>query len=330
MYKKCIILGFLISVGLRGAVLEHAIESGESLSGKNIRIKISKSFPEVPEFTNGDFQVGNGDCFQFMLYAEYLQNLGAHVVIDLPEMIRPYFSLTTKLVLSNTVDITNYQEVQLADLYEMLHDNVPNFNRSTPLFVVPDELILKWDKEIKKRTGDVLIPVVIFTNGAPHHSERFPAIDEWTILTSDMPHVLFINAQYKGEEVPQSVRARDFVDEFDYVTYLDTMALVYAAVVLNNGFVISPDTGSLHLCAAGLEGIKEAEHKVFGILGHCPDQRWRLGNRLKSIAEEDGVKINSNVWYPKSMLVFQQTEANNFIPVMQAIKNQIKKVHNQC
>ncbi len=322
----CVLTILITLLPLQGNSLDQAIQKGEDLTGRNIRIKISKSFPEVPAFTNGAFQVGNGDCFQYMLYVEYLQNLGARVLIDLPDKLKPYFAKTTSLMLSDAVDTANYEEIQLADLFHLLLNRVPNFDRAAPFFTCPEEIVLKWDKEIKKRTGGTLIPIVFFMQGAPHHLERFPVKEEWEQLTKDMPQVVFFNAQLNGVAINNSVRMCDIDLSSDNVAYLDTFGLIFATVVLNNGFVISPDTGSLHLCASGVEGNAAASNRVFGVLAKHPDQRWRLSNFMKNIEAKIGVNINKCVWYPKSVLLFQQTEDGNFLPVIEAMKEYINSM----
>ncbi len=314
----------LISVvQIRGESLQEEIQKGADLTGRNIRIGITKSFPEVPVVTNGATQVGFGDQFQYtVVYEEYLRQQGANVVVDASKPLKTLFKEASQMKLSDGIDTKDFEEIQLRDLFDTLNSRVPNFERTTgPLLNCPDADVLKWDKIIKEKTNGFQ-PVVFFTLGAPHHPERFPTTAEWNEFTKNMPKAFFINAQCKGDDINNSVRPSAWVTDFDKKAFMDSLAIVVATIVLNSGFAVSPDTGTLHLAAAGVEGKDAAVNRVLGVLAKHPDQRWRLFNYMKTIATKDGVKINKCVWYRKSTLLFQQT-GDNFLLVIKAMKEHI-------
>ena len=305
--------------------LKDAIRLGQNLSGRNIKIETNKAFEEVPG-------MGFGDNLQFLpVYDEYLKEQRAEVVVDPSRQLKGLLSATTKMKLSDKVDTTGYESIELADLYDALHNRVPNFERplNEPLIKCPHEIVMKWDSLIREKAQGSL-PVILFASGnTAHNANRFPTTKDLNSLTDEMPCVQFFNAQFKGDDIKNSIRPSEFDADFDKQTpFLDTLGLVTAAVLMNRGFVISPDTATFHLSAAALEGYEMAENKVLCPLPANPDQRYRLFNYMKTIGQTDTVKVNKTCWYPKSALMFQQKEEGNWSSVMQGIKNYIDNIVN--
>jgi hypothetical protein len=302
-----------------GGLLED-IENGNSLEGRKIEVKITKAFPDVPG-------MGFGDQFQFTSpYVERLLDKGAEkVVVNVSKPLKILFTQTTKINLKDETDTTKYEPVELADLYRTLDKNIPNFNRIASVLTCPEERIIKWHNIIKDKTGGKLIPVVFFTLGAPHHPERFPTTQEWDKLTKNMSKFYFFNGQFKGDDIKNSTRPSELDKNFDKDPFMDTLALTAAVITLHNGFVISPDTGTVHLSAAGVEGNKKAKRKVLLPLAEKPDQRW--GNEYtKTIkTKKNGTTLKTSCWYPESVLIIQQEKTGDFSKVIKSMKNLMRK-----
>lgn len=307
----------------------ESIKNSKDLSGKKIVISISKNFPDVP-------CMGLGDQFQFVgPYAEWLKQLGADDVKTIAS--KPLIELFNKsstgvkpLPAVSSDEAKKLSYVELADLYEILGNKVPTFQRTSPWLKCPHDLIIAWQKKMQQQMKHNEMPVIIFTTGNVQHStDRFPDKATWNMLTDNMKGICFFNCQFKGDDIENTIRPSSFDKEFDKTPFMDTAAMIGALIYLfPQGVVISPDTGSLHLAASLAEGSKEGKDRVWCPLLQNPDQRWK-GNYTTPISkEENGVIKKRCSWYPTSVVIYQQTNGN-YKPVISKMKTDLQAIIHQ-
>jgi hypothetical protein len=329
IFKKIIAVSLLASFLSCHGALEDDIKNGNSLKGKKLVVEITEPLIKVPT-------MGAGDQFQLIgPYVEHLKEKGAdEVVVNVSKFLIPIFEDTTDMTIQNgikgTIDTSNHESIQLAKLYEVLGSKVPNFKRKEPIFQCPSDLILKWRKLINgklvnEKTGQIKIPVVFFTSGAKNHGlDRFPTTKEWNKFTKNMPQFEFFNAQFKEDDIDNSIRPSTLDQYFDKKSFEDTLGLILAATILG-GYVVGPDTGTAHLTGACLEG--KAKNRSFLLLAKDPDQRWGK-NYTKTIEiEKNGTELQKCDWYPESTLIFKQgQEHTGWSNVIKSVKNHMRRL----
>jgi len=261
--------------------------TGQPLGGKTIFLRAEQ---------------GLGDTLHFIRYAELLNWMGAHVIAEVQDVLKPLISLCpylhTVITIHESPPPFDYQIPYLSipavvqTTLETIPGNVPY------LFAHPDRLHA-WQQFFADKQTTFNIGICWHGDNA-HTDDKFMPINCFGQL-AEIEQVRLFSLQKQSNEEDKSVlfALHHFNNQFDtkYGSFMDT-----AAVMQQLDLIITVDTSIAHL--AGALGVP-----VWVILPFPAEWRW-LTERSDS------------PWYP-TMRLFRQTTKNDWTTVIQQIKKEV-------
>ena len=246
---------------------------------------------------------GLGDSIQFCRYVKLVADLGANVILEVPEaligLMKDLDGISQLVIKGEELPFFDYQcpLLSLPLAFKTNLDTIPNPSRYINLDNHPNK-IMEW----KERLGSKLkLRVGLVWSGNPHHKNDHNR----SILLSDILPFLsnqceYVSLQKEVREVdkltlnsnPHILNFAGYLNDF-----LDTAALINCL-----DLVISVDTSVAHLAAA-------MEKKTWVLLPYVPDWRWLLDR-------ED------SPWYP-SMKLYRQTSIGNWNSILDRVKSDL-------
>ena len=246
---------------------------------------------------------GLGDFIQFCRYVKLVADLGANVILEVPEalagLMKGLDGISQLVIKGEALPFFDYQcpLLSLPLVFKTNLDTIPNPSRYINLNNYPNK-IMEW----KAGLGSKLKPRVgLVWSGNPHHKNDHNR----SILLRDI--LPFLPNQFEYVSLQKEVREVDklTLDSNPHILnfaghlndFLDT-----AALIDNLDLVISVDTSVAHLSAA-------LGKETWVLLSHVPDWRWLLDR-------ED------SPWYP-SMKLYRQTSIGNWNSVLDRVKSDL-------
>ena len=246
---------------------------------------------------------GLGDFIQFCRYVKLVADLGANVILEVPEaltgLMKGLDGISQLVIKGEALPFFDYQcpLLSLPLVFKTNLDTIPNPSRYINLNNYPNK-IMEW----KAGLGSKLKPRVgLVWSGNPHHKNDHNR----SILLRDI--LPFLPNQFEYVSLQKEVREVDklTLDSNPHILnfaghlndFLDT-----AALIDNLDLVISVDTSVAHLSAA-------LGKETWVLLSHVPDWRWLLDR-------ED------SPWYP-SMKLYRQTSIGNWDSVLDRVKSDL-------
>lgn len=240
---------------------------------------------------------GFGDSIQFIRYAVYLKEMGAHVVVQVPprlerlcRSIEPCATVVTRIEDAPPCDY----ECPLMSLPRYCGDGLPYYP-GFPYLRPPG-----GDRAgaIPSASSAGRFRVGLVWSGSPQHSRnrhRSLALRDFGPLSS-LSHVELFSLQRGDAAAEQQDCGFSIVDlEAGCQDFADT-----ASAIGSLDLVISVDTSVCH--AAGAMG-----KPVWILLNHVPDWRW-------------GLEGETTPWYPSARL-FRQPRPGAWRPVVLAVRD---------
>ena len=246
---------------------------------------------------------GLGDFIQFCRYVKLVADLGANVILEVPQLLTVLMKgldgVSQLVVKGKELPFFDYQcpLLSLPLAFKTNLDNIPNPSGYINLDSYPNKTT-EW----KVRLGSKLKPRVgLVWSGNPHHKNDHNR----SILLRDilpfLPNQLeYVSLQKEVREVDKltldsnphilnfSSHLNDFVDT--------------AALIENLDLVISVDTSVAHLSGA-------LGRKTWTLLPNVPDWRWLLDR-------------GDSPWYP-SMKLYRQTCIGDWNSVLDRVKSDL-------
>ena len=246
---------------------------------------------------------GLGDFIQFCRYVKLVADLGANVILEVPEalagLMKGLDGISQLVIKGEALPFFDYQcpLLSLPLVFKTNLDTIPNPSRYINLNNYPNK-IMEW----KAGLGSKLKPRVgLVWSGNPHHKNDHNR----SILLRDI--LPFLPNQFEYVSLQKEVREVDklTLDSNPHILnfaghlndFLDT-----AALIDNLDLVISVDTSVAHLSAA-------LGKETWVLLSHVTDWRWLLDR-------ED------SPWYP-SMKLYRQTSIGNWNSVLDRVKSDL-------
>lgn len=255
---------------------------------------------------------GLGDAIQFIRYARYLHQAGAHVTVKASDALAPLLSLCpyiSKIVGKNNPEPSADKSyaICIASLMLVTRDRLLTSARDVPYLFAKKELINEWQQRL---SSDPNFKIGVawecnqvknrFTNIISHNARSIPltALEPLTHL----PGITFYCLQKKPIDVPETFPLVRFDDELDTVhgRFMDT-----AAIMKNLDLIITVDTSVAHL--AGALGVP-----VWLLLNCESDYRW--------------FKDRSDSPYYPTMRIFRQKTRNAWQPVVEQVKKELSRL----
>jgi tetratricopeptide (TPR) repeat protein len=260
----------------------------ESLKGKTILLYIEQ---------------GLGDFIQFCRYAKLVADLGAKVILEVPQplagLMKDLEGVSQLIVEGNELPFFDYQcpLLSLPLALKTNLSNIPNAIRYININVHQNKT-LEW----KTRLGPKLKPRVgLVWSGNPYHKNDH---NRSLLLANVLP---FLTSQFEYVSLQKEVREVDklTLDSSPHILNFDSHLNDFvdtAALIENLDLVISVDTSVAHLSGA-------LGKKIWILLPNVPDWRWLLDR-------ED------SPWYP-SMKLYRQTSIGDWNSVLDRVKSDL-------
>ena len=246
---------------------------------------------------------GLGDTLQFCRYLPMLARLGADVIFECADSLKPLMSCMQGVggVMAPGDSLSKIDAhiplLSLPDRFATTMESVP---ADVPYLAAPVDRTRKWEKTVAMWPGRLKIGIA--WRGSPDHPRdtvRSPGLSPFMVLGA-LDDVTLVSLQKEGgadelASVPGAARIIDPMAEID--DFADTAALMGAL----DG-VVSCDSAPLHL--AGALGVR-----AFAVLPSVAEWRW-------------GQAGDKTPWYPAMTLV-RQAQPGDWGGVFQSVKEKL-------
>jgi len=246
---------------------------------------------------------GFGDFIQFCRYAKLVADLGAKVILEVPQplagLMKDLEGVTQLVIKGKELPFFDYQcpLLSLPLVFKTNLFNIPNAISYIKIDSHPNK-ILEW----KTRLGPKLKPRVgLAWSGNPNHRNDH---NRSLLLADILP---FLATQFEYVSLQKEVREVDKLTLnsnthiLNFASHLNDFVDT-AALIENLDLVISVDTSVAHLSGA-------LGKKVWTLLQNVPDWRWLLDR-------ED------SPWYP-SMKLYRQISIGDWNGVLDRVKSDL-------
>ena len=264
---------------------------GESLAGKTIVLRAEQ---------------GLGDTLHFIRYAELLYWMGARVIAEVQQSLKPLLSLCPYLqsVISLHEEPPPFDyQIPYLDIPTVVHTTLESVPSNVPYLFADQKLEKKWAQFFEDKKDTYNIGICWHGNSA-HTDDKFMPLHYFAELAS-IDRVRLFSLQKNGADNDEEIALfplHFFDDNFDSDAgnFMDT-----AAVMRHLDLVITVDTSIAHL-AGGL-GVP-----VWVALPFPAEWRWLTCR-------------DDSPWYP-TMRLFRQEKRNNWKGVISQMKNAIMQL----
>lgn len=256
--------------------------------------KLQRDWP-VPIWDGGDptgkrimvhAEQGLGDTLQFCRYLPMLKKLGADVVFECADTLRPVIETIQGVdaVIASGRGFAKIDfHVPLLSLPGLFGTTVESIPADAPYLTVPPDRLAKWRRISSAWPEGVKIGIA-WRGSAEHPRDavRSPGLAPFMKLAAlDNVHLISLQKEGGAEELAMTEGAARIIDPGTEIgDFADTAALMSGLEC-----VVSCDSAPLHL--AGALGIR-----AFAVLPHVAEWRW-------------GVSGDTTPWYPGMALVRQ-------------------------
>ncbi len=242
---------------------------------------------------------GFGDNIQFIRYLPLLKKQGAYIILECKEELKPLFENlkeADKLIIKNKEHFPDFDfYIHIMSLPGIFNTNLSNIPK-TLKFNLKDSL----SAEIKKEFNTSNLKIGIAWKGNPNNEnnrKRSTNLENFKLLKN--PGIKLFSLQ-KGETSEQ-INDSEIINLNNYLNnFLDT-----ANIINHFDLIITVDTSIAHLSGT-------LNKPTWTLIPYIPDWRWGLNKK-------------TTPWYP-SMRLFRQESQNNWKPVFEKIKKELKNL----
>lgn len=268
---------------------------------------LTRDWP-VPAWDGGDLtgrrilvhaEQGLGDTLQFCRYLPILHGLGADVVFECPDTLKPLMEMipgVVKVIAPGEALPPADCHVALLSLPGLVGTTAESIPADIPYLTLPAGRESKWRRIAAEWPNGIRIGIA--WRGSPDHPRdavRSPGLEPFMRL-SDLQDVVLVSLQKTGgaDELVTVAGAGAIVDPTaDFTDFADT-----AALMMQLDAVVSCDSAPLHL--AGALGVR-----AFGVLPHVAEWRWGQGGE-------------GTPWY-RGLTLLRQPEPGNWEAVFEKL-----------
>ena len=246
---------------------------------------------------------GLGDFIQFARYCKIVANLGANVILEVPEplakLLIGYEGVSKFVVKGETLPSFDYQ-CSLLSLPLALKTNISNIPFAIS-YVAGDSMAsktLEWSARLGVKTRPRI--GLVWSGSVQHTNDSSRSIPLAKILPNLPDHLDYISLQKEIREQDQlTLNTHPQIYHYgkNLCDFTDTAALINEL-----DLVVSVDTSVAHLAAS-------LGKKTWILLPYVPDWRWMLDR-------------DNSPWYP-TVKLYRQTSAGNWDEALEAMKKSL-------
>ena len=294
----------LFSVALCFSVAGQIHAKQESFKGRRIHLKRNKALPETPNFAFGDLM-------QTLMYVYFLERMGAkEVVMNVPGYMRSFFEKRSNIKVRPD-DGTEYEEVEVADLYEQ-YGCVKDFDKREKIFSVDRKEVERWKRYITEKTdGGKEMPVAILWSCAKNHNPERNLSPGLRNFVRELDGVRFFDVEYKTDKSFDGVVTP--CKEYPEIENFDSLLHFYRAMEELGGKVVASESGGFHFAAQALRGT-ECDGCVIGMVPEKENERY-------SEEKYEGNSVEKCAWYRKQVELVRRKKYKHWFEFLGIKKN---------